>query len=141
MHCIYSSAGTVDFSEADILEFLGIARENNTRLGVTGMLLYEKGSFFQIMEGHLDVVGPLLKVIEKDTRHDHFVRVIYEQVEARSFSQRTMSCSNLTLADPRDIEGMNDFFLSNQVFTELDEGRAKALLEALKQGKWRATTR
>ena len=51
VHCIYASASTVSFTKDEITELLAIAQRNNGALGVTGMLLYEDGSFFQVLEG------------------------------------------------------------------------------------------
>ncbi|MCA9058063.1 MAG: BLUF domain-containing protein, partial [Planctomycetaceae bacterium] len=51
VHLIYASAATVEFTHEDILALLKQAKAKNAPLGVTGMLLYEDGSFFQVLEG------------------------------------------------------------------------------------------
>lgn len=139
MHCIYSSAETTPFSQKDITTLLGKARFNNDKLGVTGMLLYDNGSFFQILEGQPETVTLILDEIQKDQRHNHIVKIIHEEIEERNFSDWTMGYSGVTREDLKSIEGLNDFFLANKPYTELDEGRAKTLLKAFKEGKWRAT--
>lgn len=139
VHCIYSSAAIVEFSQDDIVALLEKARSNNYELGVTGMLLYDRGSFFQVLEGKPDVVTSLLKIIQKDERHDQVVKIIYEEIEERDFSGWTMGFSGMTRKDLKNIEGLNDFFQSNRLYTDLDEGRAKVLLKAFKEGKWRAS--
>lgn len=139
VHCIYSSAETTPFSQKDIATLLGKARFNNDKLGVTGMLLYDNGSFFQILEGQPETVTLILDEIQKDQRHNHIVKIIHEEIEERNFSDWTMGYSGVTREDLKSIEGLNDFFLANKQYTELDEGRAKTLLKAFKEGKWRAT--
>lgn len=139
VHCIYSSAETTPFSQKDITTLLGKARFNNDKLGVTGMLLYDNGSFFQILEGQPETVTLILDEIQKDQRHNHIVKIIHEEIEERNFSDWTMGYSGVTREDLKSIEGLNDFFLANKQYTELDEGRAKTLLKAFKEGKWRAT--
>ena len=139
VHCIYSSLQTIDFSQEDIVTLLEKARKNNAASKVTGMLLYDNGSFFQILEGNPSVVLPLLDIIEKDKRHDRVVRIIYEDISHRDFSEWTMGYSGVTREDLKSIDGMNDFFQGNANYIDLDEGRAKTLLKAFKDGKWRTS--
>jgi uncharacterized Fe-S cluster-containing MiaB family protein len=139
VHCIYSSAQTIEFSHDDIIALLEAARKNNSKLGVTGILLYDSGSFFQILEGEPDVIQALYKKIENDKRHCRVSKIIYEPIESRSFSEWTMGYAGVTREKLRAIDGLNDFFYSRKCYTDLDEGRAKMLLIAFKEGKWRAS--
>jgi len=141
IHCIYCSAGTVRFGETEMLSLLEKAREANAALGVTGMLLYEQGSFFQVLEGPAESVDALYEKIFRDKRHRRITKIIREPIEARDFSEWTMGYAGISRRDLREIEGLNDFFLTRQCFTELDPGRAKKLLEAFKDGNWRASLR
>lgn len=138
VHCIYTSAASFELTQEDILVILEKARENNAKLGVTGMLLYDSGSFFQVLEGKPETVRALLKVIQKDDRHGNVIRVIYEEIEERDFGEWTMGFAGLSRAELSDIEGLNDFFRSNKSYVDLDEGRAKMLLKAFKAGQWHA---
>jgi len=139
VHCVYSSAGTIEFSHDDIIELLEKARDNNAKLDITGMLLYDNGSFFQVLEGRHDTVTSLLKAIQQDDRHNHVVKIIYENIDNRDFSEWTMGYSDVTKDELRKIEGLNDFFRSNSSYIDLDKGRAKTLLKAFKDGQWRAS--
>jgi len=139
VHCVYSSAGTIEFSHDDIIELLEKARDNNAKLDITGMLLYDNGSFFQVLEGRHDTVTLLLKAIQQDDRHNHVVKIIYENIDNRDFSEWTMGYSDVTKDELRKIEGLNDFFRSNSSYIDLDKGRAKTLLKAFKDGQWRAS--
>ena len=56
LQLIYASAATVRFSVADLKHLLAIARANNESLGVSGMLVFQEGSFLQIIEGEDDAV-------------------------------------------------------------------------------------
>jgi hypothetical protein len=42
---IYVSSSVKPFSNEELLELLGKSRENNERLGITGMLVYKGGVF------------------------------------------------------------------------------------------------
>ena len=139
VHCIYTSAATLNFTTEDIVTLLQTARANNAKVDVSGMLLHDKGSFFQVLEGKPDNVLSLLEVIEADTRHDQVVRLIYEEIEQRDFSEWTMGFSAATRDELQNIEGLNDLFNSTAAYTGLDEGRAKILLKAFREGKWRSS--
>ena len=139
VHCIYSSAGIEAYSKDFIMDLLDKAKRKNASLGITGMLLYDEGSFFQVLEGDPEVVESLVKTIQKDTRHDHVVKIIFEEIEERDFSDWTMGYSEIKQDDLQQIEGMNDFFQSGKTFLDLDEGRTKSLLKAFKSGQWRSS--
>jgi hypothetical protein len=123
----------------ELEELLSIARRNNEALGVTGMLLYEKGAFFQILEGPSEAVEPLYTKIGADMRHSRISKLILEPIEARSFGNWSMGYSAVPVQKLSEIEGMNDFFQSGKCFADLDDGRAKTLLRAFKDGQWRST--
>lgn len=68
-----------DPKNKDLVEsILHTARENNARLGVTGMLIFQDGVFFQLLEGEKDVVLNLYGRICSDLRHQ-FQRVLVKQ--------------------------------------------------------------
>jgi hypothetical protein len=54
---IYASAQTQPFSSAQLTELLAKARRNNQALHVSGLLLYHRGSFLQVLEGDEAVVA------------------------------------------------------------------------------------
>jgi len=64
----------------ELAELLQGARDTNAELGLTGMLLYAEGSFFQVLEGQADVVDALYDKIERDKRHDQVTLVIREPI-------------------------------------------------------------
>ncbi len=137
VHCIYCSAATTGFSRADLATLLAECREKNAKAGLTGMLLYSDRTFFQVLEGDRPVVEALLERLTLDKRHERVTKIILEPIEERSFAQWTMGHSKITRKELADIPGLNDFFAHGRSFTELGEGRAKALLGAFKEGAWR----
>ena len=137
-HCIYCSASTKSvFSSADLATLLAECREKNSKAGLTGMLLYSDGSFFQVLEGDRPVVEALLEKLTKDKRHERVTKIILESIEERAFAQWTMGYSKISKKELADIPGLNDFFAQGRSYMELGEGRAKTLLGAFKQGAWR----
>lgn len=137
IHLIYSSAAMYEFSEDDLIELLAKSRANNDGLNVTGMLLYTEGSFFQILEGEPAVVDALFEKISHDKRHTKVVTIIRETIAKRSFGEWSMGYAHVSSQEVAQLTGMNDFFTYASCFGELDQGRAKKLLTAFKEGRWR----
>jgi len=136
-HLIYASTASRRFDTEELLVLLQNARAANALRGVTGMLLYEDLNFFQVLEGLESVVTPLFTKIAADKRHNGVALIIREPIAERSFGDWTMSFSKITREELGTIEGLNDFFGKNSVFSQLDSGRAKKLLAAFQSGRWR----
>lgn len=142
VHCIYSSmAVPLDFPRAALDALLKQCRRSNATADVTGMLLYERGSFFQILEGEPSVVSALFDKISKDPRHTRPKKILEEPILLRAFGEWTMGFPDVRAAELARIPGLNDFFVGNQSFLDIGEGRAKLLLAAFKDGRWRASLR
>lgn len=139
IQCIYASAAAVEFSSTELDKLLSESRKNNKSIGITGMLLYEKGSFFQVLEGEKGFVESLYEKINSDKRHAKIVKLIVEPIEVRSFGLWSMGLAGVSVKQLSEVEGLNDFFQSGACFNELDNGRAKKLLMSFKEGKWRST--
>ena len=139
MHCIYASAATRLFETAELTALLQGARKHNDAAGLTGMLLYTEGSFFQVLEGAPDAVESLYARIERDKRHEQVTKIVAEAIPSRSFGQWTMGFSQVSRKELALISGSNDFFSGSSCFIGLDSGRAKKLLSAFREGRWRKT--
>jgi hypothetical protein len=139
MHCIYASAAIRQFETAELTALLQGAREHNDRAGLTGMLLYTEGSFFQALEGAPDAVEALYARIELDKRHKQVTRIVAEAIPSRSFADWTMGFSQVSRKELALISGTNDFFSGSSCFLSLDSGRARKLLSAFREGRWRKT--
>lgn len=138
IHLIYSSMAVRPFSQEELTRLLTNARFKNDKLGVTGMLLYAEGSFFQVLEGGPDVLDALLATIKNDKRHDKVTVIIREPIARRTFANWTMGYADITPGEAGELAGANDFFSSGHSFAGLQQGRAKKLLAAFKQGRWRS---
>ncbi len=66
---VYLSSATQGFPAEALEELLVGAREANARRGVTGMLIYHDGNFFQVLEGRKADVLETLDRIRADRRH------------------------------------------------------------------------
>jgi hypothetical protein len=137
IHCIYASAASRDFETDELAELLQVARENNAKLGLTGMLLYAEGSFFQVLEGEADVVDALYVKIKRDKRHDNLALIIKEPIQERYFDDWTMGFYKVSRAELAGILGVNDFFRNDGAVDSDDASRARKLLAAFREGRWR----
>ena len=138
VHCIYCSVSTDKNIDKEALdEILSQSRRNNEKKGVTGVLLYDSNSFFQVLEGDRAVVERLYDTISFDSRHDRMTKILIEPIEERAFGEWSMGYPKISRAELETVEGLNDFFSQGKSFIDLEEGRAKNLLNAFKGGKWR----
>jgi len=138
VHCIYCSAATnSELPRKDLNALLAEARMKNAALGITGMLLFRDGAFFQVLEGDREAVEAVYARIERDERHIRVTKVILEPIQERAFSEWTMGYSAVSSKELAEIPGLNDFFAKGQSFLSLGKGRAKTLLSAFKEGRWR----
>src|SRR5450755_412948 len=87
----------------------------------------------------LSTVDALLEKIAADPRHTRVTRVILEPISERAFGTWSMGYPRITAKELAEIPGLNDFFGRASSYLELGEGRAKTLLAAFKDGKWRTS--
>jgi hypothetical protein len=106
---LYVSSAATAFSAEDLRALLKLARENNTRLDVTGMLLYKDGNFMQLLEGEESAVQGLYDKIVRDPRHKGALTLLKGNVEERSFGQWSMGFRELKSATDSGVPGYNDF--------------------------------
>jgi hypothetical protein len=140
VHCIYCSATTRDFSLEELQVLLDECRRKNAAANITGILLYQNRSFFQVLEGPLSVVDALYETISEDKRHKRVTKVIIEPIEERAFKDWTMGFPKIPARQLAKIPGLNDFFVGGKSYLDLGEGRAKTLLQAFAQeGTWRTS--
>lgn len=132
IHLVYASAARADYSEKELSELLESASRRNAELGITGMLLHVEGSFFQVLEGEAEVVDKLFARIASDGRHGNVTVIVREPIPRRAFSNWTMAYAALDAREAASIAG------SGGGLGGLDVGRARKLLHAFTQGRWRS---
>lgn len=97
---LYVSAATHLLSDAELDEILAVSRRNNTRDGVTGLLLYADGAFFQVLEGEEAAVRDLYGRIAQDPRHHRLLNIFQRGIDQRDFPEWSMGFQRVeTLAD------------------------------------------
>ena len=139
-HLIYASSAKSKMGDADLRAILDRARTVNSQLDITGILLHSEGSYFQVLEGDAEAIDSLYAKIAHDKRHTNVVLIVREPIASRSFADWSMGFASVTPKDVAGIIGGNDFFEKKTCFYELSAGRAKKLLAAFADGRWRASS-
>ncbi|MEI2269619.1 BLUF domain-containing protein [Microbacterium sp. No. 7] len=86
----YASRATASFDHARLVDLLTESRANNSRDGITGMLVYSEPDFIQILEGPDAAVRALLERIGRDPRHTDVRVLLDEQVPERKYATWSM---------------------------------------------------
>ena len=102
---VYLSSASHLFSDDELMNILNKSRENNTRLSITGLLLYCDGSILQILEGEKDKLNTLFNTISKDNRHKGVIRMIDTALDERSFSDWSMGFKQVSRDDWSKMDG------------------------------------
>ena len=118
-HLIYASTAASKMGQPELRAILESARIVNAQLDVTGILLHSEGSFFQVLEGDVEVIESLYAKIGRDRRHKNAVLIVREPIPNRSFADWSMGFASVTSKDVAGIIGANDFFQQNRVSISL----------------------
>ena len=89
-HLLYTSVCVKPMSDAQLMRMVLCARMANSSMGITGLLIYNKGTFFQIIEGEQKVVEDLYAKICLDPRHTEIVKVAQRPIKCRAFPSWSM---------------------------------------------------
>ena len=79
---IYKSSETAPFSKTDLKHLLVGSRLRNTEADISGMLIYDRGVFLQMLEGDVGAIFKTFARIERDPRHKD-VTVLLRDANAR----------------------------------------------------------
>ena len=99
---IYASYAAPGLTEDDFDEIAAIAKENNKRLDITGVLVSCGSEFMQILEGYEPQVKKLFEHIARDPRHLDVTVISTDKVKERQFGEWSMGCF---LLRPEDMPG------------------------------------
>jgi hypothetical protein len=134
VYCSRATAGIDDTAVARIIE---AAQRDNPRQGITGLLVFGSGIFFQWLEGSRERVSGLMTRLRGDTRHHSIVQLSdSEEVRERLFPDWDME-----LVDSDDIRNVLEDALSTaedphnirtlqNLLKELDDGELASLHRA-----------
>lgn len=82
-------------TDADLDDILACSSRNNVPDEITGMLLYSRGSFMQVLEGPRDALERTFARISADPRHTQLFVLERTPITARSFDRFSMGFKRL----------------------------------------------
>lgn len=88
---VYMSQATPGLEDADLQGILATARERNPARGVTGLLLYSNGVFFQLLEGPEPILIRLVGSIAGDPRNHSLEMLAIDRDVERLFDGWAMA--------------------------------------------------
>jgi Sensors of blue-light using FAD len=106
---VYTSTATQPFGKAELLELLKGSVRRNTEAGITGLLLYQAGTFMQVLEGGKSALTELFEKISRDPRHHHIIRLIQGPIQDRNFPNSAMAFRDLDSPELRKLPGYSEF--------------------------------
>ncbi len=101
-HIVYCSKAVQHMDDEAIDKIIATAKHHNPRLGITGLLVFGSGIFFQWLEGPKDNVTSLYKKISADSRHSDVVLLTKED----EFRERLFPNWDMELVAAEDISAV-----------------------------------
>ena len=106
---VYTSTASAPFGKPELTDLLKGSVVRNTRAGITGLLLYQDGTFMQALEGEAPVVKSLFDKISRDPRHHNIIPLIQEPIAERNFPSSAMAFRDLNTPGLREQPGYSEF--------------------------------
>lgn len=101
-HIVYCSQAVQHMDKEALDKIITTAKHHNPRFGITGLLVFGSGIFFQWLEGPKDTVTSLFKIISADPRHTDVVLLTKED----EFRERLFPNWDMELVEAEDISAV-----------------------------------
>ena len=121
---VYISNAVKLFKEGHLDKLFYQSVQNNTLKNITGILLYNEGTFIQILEGEEQTLNNLFMTIHTDRRHNNITKILDRRIGERLFKKYRTGFN--TLNNYRQLEIL-ETFLTNRI----NSSHAHALLALL----------
>ena len=92
---IYTSSAAPGFTVRDLSDVLAASRRNNARWHLSGVLLFEGGTFLQVVEGPAWPMDKALSRIRADERHRGITMLSDREADRRYFPDWAMGSREL----------------------------------------------
>ncbi|MGI2260346.1 BLUF domain-containing protein [Shewanella sp. GXUN23E] len=122
---VYMSRAQSPLLPRDLNALLEQARVGNASLGISGVLLYQSGSFVQLLEGEEPAVRELFNKIKRDPRHSRVTQLYAGYLLERHFADWSMG-----FVDTDRLDGESAVGLSNILSSDFDDSELQALKAA-----------
>jgi hypothetical protein len=116
-----------------VSDILARSSRNNRAANVTGLLVFHRGWFLQVLEGPLEVVDDTFDRIRRDERHTDIRTVADLPIAARAFGEWSMAAERL---DDGMARHLTEFAIDDSFDpATLDPSSAMALLLAARAAR------
>lgn len=132
---IYRSAARTALSQQQLADLLMQARSSNAERGMTGMLLYDDGSFLQVLEGEREPLLVLYARILQDPRHNAIAKLLEREIDERQFGDWQMGFVSVTRG--LAIPGYSEFLRLGSA-TASSGNQALKVLSQFRDGRFRS---
>lgn len=102
---VYLSTASQKFEEIELEKILSVSRENNSRLDISGVLIYGGGNFVQVLEGEKDKVHYLYDKIKDNEAHHGFITLLDRRIDKRLFAEWSMGYRSVSIDEFGKLEG------------------------------------
>ena len=122
----YKSVAIGNPTDADIRELLAAAQSRNRAEGLTGVLLYDRGVYFQWLEGPTEELARVWNSISRDSRHHHVTILRDEPISERLFEGWDL---RIAQGDKVSVEAAISALNSSAVSLRRVIGKPKSIIE------------
>ncbi|MCH2174705.1 MAG: BLUF domain-containing protein [Lentisphaeria bacterium] len=120
IYLCYLSQAASNLTDKDLLNILSEARGFNFGQSVTGMLLLQKGYFFQVIEGDRKTILDLFELIKQDQRHTQVELIKTGKLEGTCFEDWAMGLCELERISSETV-ALNEFLNQEAVYDNLKD--------------------
>lgn len=126
---VYISTAKREYSKHELAEILAVSRRNNTRDGITGVLCYHGGTFFQMLEGDEERVHAVMERVDRDARHFGVTVLLEQHVASRAMPDWSMAFREISDDEAGALEGFNRLLKqADSSLDDLNDASSDALL-------------
>lgn len=125
---IYVSLACQDMPDAELTQLLEQSRLRNQARGISGMMIYHRREFMQLIEGERDAVESLYNHIARDPRHQQIYKLWDGPIAERNFADWTMAYVSPEGLDLTQREGYATLFEKGLIASSQDSTGKKLLL-------------
>ena|SRR5690606_33190438 len=124
----YVSTAQRDMEPSEVVELLDQTEVRNNKLGISGLLIYSEGNFFEVLEGGKELILELYDVIRQDDRHKNIIQIFEKSINGKPFNpENGYFISANTQYKKLNIDNFQ------QCIQDLDEGTQKVVNNMLIQ--------
>ncbi|QCR21888.1 BLUF domain-containing protein [Pontibacter sp. SGAir0037] len=126
-HLVYLSSAVEEMNDEQLAHILQKSRENNSKNGITGILLYSDGNFIQVLEGEKQALFNTFNRIKYDYRHRGIIEMLNQPLKKRNFPDWSMGFKTIAASEFTRFAGFVDLQQRTFLNQELQQQEQDAI--------------